>query len=83
MLTETIYQAWSDIIEIMLQGDGLWRTAPITSGRAGKERKFVKWLGFIFDDFLDFNMALGALSGVGASHWRMRRWVEKGLRRHD
>ena len=54
-------------------------------------RKYVKWLGVIFDDSLDFDIhwksqlakarkALGALSGVGGSQWG---GVEKGLSRDD
>ena len=46
------------------------------------DQKYVKWLGVIFDDFLDSDMhqrsrlikarkALGALSGVGGVKWSM------------
>ena len=46
------------------------------------DRRYVKWLGVIFDDSLDFDMhwksrsakarkALGALSGVGGAQWGM------------
>ena len=46
------------------------------------DRKYIKWLGVIFDDSLEFDLhwksriekarqALGALSGVGRSQWGM------------
>ena len=50
--------------------------------KRNEDRKYVKWLGVIFDDSVDFDMhwksrivkarkSLGALSGVGASQWGM------------
>ena len=50
-------------------------------GRLG-DRKYIKWLGVIFDDSLDFDIywksrlmkarkALGALNGVGGAQWGM------------
>ena len=58
------------------------------------DRKYVKWLGVIFDDSLEFDIhwksrlakarkALGALSGVGGAQWGHESGeVGKDLRRH-